>query len=81
MDRIVQRICEEVIKQQSERGIGVAFPIPDCKEKLSLSSTWTLMGLKKVKNEFLHVVKGKPIDLKEVGGSFVVFIREADKRR
>lgn len=50
LDQIVQRICEEVIKQQSERGVGVAFPVPDSSEKVTLTTNWTLIGLKKVKN-------------------------------
>lgn len=81
LDTIVTKICDEIMKQQAERGTGFPITIPGCSEKIILNSQWSVIALKKTRNEFTNVIKGKPIPISQIASSFSAFLRESDKRK
>lgn len=61
LDKTVTTICDDILRQQTQRGAGFPMVFPTSSEKLILNNLWSVIALKKVKNEFLSVIKGKPI--------------------
>jgi hypothetical protein len=59
----VSTICDGIGRQQQERGVGFPMVFSKVADKLILNSQWSVIGLKKIKNEFVTVIKGKPIPL------------------
>ena len=49
--------------------------------KMQLKNTWSALQLKKVKKDFVGMIKEKPIALKSVKESFLNYLVEADKRK
>lgn len=64
----VDKICQEVCDEA-------------CLGKIKLTHNWTPLQAKKVKNDFVGVVREKPLPLKTVKEGFIHYLIEADKRR
>lgn len=50
LDKVMTKICDDILRQQSERGVGFPMVFPNASEKLILNNLWSVIALKKVKN-------------------------------
>jgi hypothetical protein len=50
LDSLVTAICEDITRQQQERGVGFPMVFNRVTDKLVLQEQWSVIALKKTKN-------------------------------
>lgn len=50
LDSLVTAICEDIGRQQQERGVGFPMVFNKTSDKLVLNGLWSVIALKKIKN-------------------------------